>query len=86
MLTLTVQLSPAAAQALRDGQPGDDLRSLLRARSLQLLPLHPASADPALRQFYSVVIPEPDEARILDGLRACAGVEAAYLKPRDEPP
>ena len=86
MLTLTVQLSPAAAQALRDGRPGDDLRSLLRARSLQLLPLHPGSTDPALRQFYSVVIPEPDDAHILDSLRACAGVEAAYLKPRDEPP
>ncbi len=90
-MQLTLQLSPQAALALQGKRFADaDVQSLLRLvqqAGFALSPLHPGSFDPALQSYYIVEAPDTALNRdAIERIRACAGVEAAYVKPPDQPP
>jgi hypothetical protein len=50
---------------------------------LQLRPLHPGSDDPELASWF---VAEADDTEVVSALQSMAGVDAAYVKPDDEPP
>jgi hypothetical protein len=86
---VTVHLSRSAKKkraAKRDAGESR-LSAALAELGVQLEPLHPGSSDPELAsQFYVSVADEEDGERVATRLRSVPGVEAAYLKPPDEPP
>ena len=50
-------------------------------------PMHPGSSDPLLTPYFLIEAPNQDVAdKIINRLRSSVFVEAAYVKPPDEPP
>jgi len=87
----TVQVTAEAARALQGppsaAQRANPLLDFLVQHNLALAPMHKGAADPELRSFYVMELPDsvnPD--LLLDRLRSMPGVEAAYVKPPDELP
>lgn len=69
----------------------NDARESLRACTQTMgIALSPIDADTSsgseLAKFYVARVASDDASRIVARLRECAGVEAAYTKPRGEPP
>lgn len=92
-MQVVIILDRCVAQALRNSR--DELYDL-RARALldevekfdgSLEPMHPGSSDEQLLKYYIVTVPESVEAEeVRSHIQEMAGVEAAYIKPRDELP
>lgn len=52
-----------------------------------VVPVDPRASDPHLSTFFTIHVPNPDDAaRLASGLFGMPSVEAAYVKPSDEPP
>jgi hypothetical protein len=50
-------------------------------------PVHPLAGDPLLSTYFTVNVPDvEDAARLAAAVLDVPGVEAAYVKPSDEPP
>lgn len=84
-MRVTLQLTPAAAQRVHS-----------RTRSLESGPLpwlehhlvatHPDTSDPALATFFTIDVEDGSAAAgLLQRLRHDPAVQAAYIKPDDEP-
>jgi hypothetical protein len=88
--TIVIVLHIAVATALHRGQSSAATAALLECSGkmgLQLRPMHPNANDPFLMPFFVVyVTQEADVSEILNKLRDCPGIEAAYTKPPDETP
>lgn len=84
-MRITVQLTPAAATRAR----GPRTRSADTALSwleYPLQPVHPATRDATLATFFTVDVDDPEAAsRLVERLLKDPSVEAAYIKPADEP-
>lgn len=90
-IEITVQLSTEVARTLRCGSTRDleseALLQALGAYGVALQPLHPDAEDPLLTSYYTVSVPDAATAdQLLAELRQSVAVEAAYIKPMDEPP
>jgi hypothetical protein len=83
---LRVKPEPAARRKRRRAA-ADPFASVEKALGLQVQPLHPGSDDPELQRFFAVDVPDRGAAeRALALLRRVPAVDAAYVKPEDEPP
>ena len=94
-MELSVTLTPAAAAALhagrsdvgaaRGGRTSDDPDLAFLANRLR--PVHPGVTEPSLQVFFTLSTAGADDAqRLAEELRRNPHVEAAYVKPLDEPP
>lgn len=65
-----------------------ELRARLDEVGVTLDATHPGSHEPSLAPFFTVDIPDDAEllSRVLEILQESSVVEAAYVKPADEPP
>ena len=97
-IAITLQVSEETAQALRDAtvaQSGSSSHSrsvpsavkLVRDLGVELEPLHPGTIDSELQRFFIVTMEDGEPVdQVLDSLRECHGIDAAYLKPPDALP
>lgn len=92
---LVVLVEPAVAQNLREGRADEGsakaIAETVRAAGRTLTPLHPQTAnavmpDDMLSSFVITAPASPELDKLAERLRSVPGVEAAYVKPRDEPP
>ncbi len=90
---VVVRLSPQTAAALQEASsPGDDeaasLLSLVDQLGGRLRPRHPGVADPSMARWFVLDGPEDRGTgeSAASALRDHPAVEAAYVKPSDEPP
>ncbi len=83
-MQITVQLTPeAAARARGTGGRGAGALSWL---DRPLHPVHPATRDASLATFFTIDVEDREHAsRIVERLLKDPAVEAAYVKPGDEP-
>jgi hypothetical protein len=73
-------------QQLLSGTPSEEAGALARAAGTKLAPQHPGTSDPELASWYVAELADPAAAeRLAAALRDTRGVEAAYVKPGDEP-
>ena len=90
-MQLTVQVSQQASPGLAKGEAknpeGRELLRLAKELGIRFQPLHPGTEDPRLATYFVVEVPEaPTAQSVAARLRESQAVEAAYLKPPDEPP
>jgi len=62
------------------------LRTVEERTRLRLERLHPDTVDPELAKFATTRVARSSVESVIDLLMACAGVEAAYVKPGDALP
>lgn len=83
---VVVKLTPAAATRLRGSIGGSKASLAFKGLERGLIPLHPTTRDVSLQSFFVAEIDDPAEAsRIVETLLKDPAVEAAYIKPADEP-
>jgi hypothetical protein len=88
---ITVQAHPQAAAALHGRETPDSqieqLRRQLEELGLSLAAMHPGETDPLLAPYFTVEVPDDPElaARVLAILEGSEAIEAAYVKPPEEP-
>ena len=90
-MQIVVQLEAGTArlfrQQRREAAAANELAQVLAQSGLTLQALHPNSGDPVLSGFFHIDVQDQDiAARVIERLLQVPGVEAAYLKPRDEAP
>lgn len=91
MTRVIVQVVPRAVQALRHNEPPAPetraLAELLETLGIELRPTHPVTRDPELSTWFETDAPDLATAeQIASKLQANSAVEAAYIKPPEEPP
>ncbi|HEY2715004.1 MAG TPA: hypothetical protein VGI73_02160 [Solirubrobacterales bacterium] len=89
METVVVQLNHEAATELVRREATGSGRTLpgLEQLGRSLEPMHPGESDPALASYFTVEVPDAAAAdRAIAVLREHEAVEAAYVKPSEEPP
>lgn len=65
----------------------DELREVARAFGADLEPVHPGATDADLASSFTLDVSDPARAaEAAERLRALDSVEAAYVKPAEEPP
>ena len=85
-MQVIVKLSPAATRRERTARRGRTTIGVLKKSGRTLAPMHPTTRDVSLDSFFLVEIDDPVEAaRVAEALLKEPEVEAAYLKPADEP-
>ena len=83
-MQITVQLTPEAAARVR----GADVRGVRALPWLEcpLHPVHPSTRDACLATFFIIDVEDREHAsRLVERLLKDPAVEAAYVKPGDEP-
>ena len=90
-MEITLKVRPAIASELHKpgatGSQASDLLELTRKLGVSIRPTHPGTADPGLSSYFTLESGDEDAIQgVLEQLRAHKGVEAAYVKPRDELP
>ncbi len=67
--------------------PAARVLALIDEAHATVVPVDPRASDPHLSTFFTIHISSPDHAaRLASGLLGMPSVEAAYVKPSDEPP
>ena len=85
-MRITVQLTPAAARRARSPVGRSRSGRVIPWLEHPLRPVHPATDDPDLETYFMVEVANPAEAaRLAARLLEDPSVEAAYIKPADEP-
>ena len=90
-MAIIVQLRPEIASELRSSASGrqsiTDVEEVLRELGVDLRPLHPSVTDEVLSTYFvASVSGRAESAHVVQRLRACEGVEAAYVKGATEDP
>jgi hypothetical protein len=86
-MQVIVQLNAVAARRERAARGGRTAIGSLKKSGRTLAPLHPTTRDASAASFFLLEIDDPSEAaRVAEELLADPDVEAAYVKPADEPP
>jgi len=90
-MRITVQLDPKIARTLTHGRLSKktcpELKELLDALSVNLVPLHPGAEDDTSRSFFAVDVPDYKAVEtVVKRLRPCRGILAAYFTPVDDLP
>ncbi len=91
MTNITLQVRPDVSRALQQrGPPSAESEELLKTAAnlgVSLEPIHPGAEDPLLISYFTVKVTDPDSVElVVDRLRQCRAVEAAYVKPPDALP
>jgi hypothetical protein len=90
MVEIVVKLRPDVAAAMQSGttEPAEaELRKTLDDLGVSLEPVHPGFDDSLLAPYFRVEVDDPEAAdRVITSLQQSEVVEAAYVKPADEPP
>lgn len=85
-MRITVQLTADATRRVR-GTARAKRGAVLSWLRQPLDRVHPETSDPALASFFAIDVDDRQEAlKLLDRLLEDSAVEAAYIKPDDEPP
>jgi hypothetical protein len=85
-MQVIVKLKPAAARRERAAGGGLSTIGVLKKSGWTMAPIHPTTRDASLDSFFRIEIDDPVEAaRVAEALLKEPEVEAAYLKPADEP-
>jgi hypothetical protein len=89
-MEITLQVRPDVARALQRGPPSAESQELLKAAAdlgVSLEPIHPGAEDPLLISYFTVAVSDPASVEeVVNRLRQCRAVEAAYVKPPDALP
>lgn len=89
-MQIVVQLEPGMARLFQQQEraaAATELALALAQLGVALQPLHPGSSDPVLSGYFNTDVTDQGAAeRVIDRLLHVKGVEAAYIKPRDEMP
>jgi hypothetical protein len=88
---IVAKLSPDAARSLHQQGPqdteADALGAVAEELGVVLRPMHPGTEDPDLMTYFMAESPDLETAnRLIHRLQEFESVEAAYVKPPDEPP
>lgn len=85
-MRITLQLTPEATERARSTRSrGGHASGSLLGRAL--VPIHPTTTDASLSRFFSMDVDNQAEAsKLVARLLKDPNVEAAYIKPDDEPP
>jgi hypothetical protein len=88
---ITVKVRPGDAPGLHGTAPPSPdaagLRDTAARLGLSLVPQHPGETDPLLAPYFTAEVADPALAEsALSALRDSPAVEAAYVKPAEEPP
>ncbi len=88
---VTLRVVPEVARALHGRcAPTPESASVVEAVAefgVRLVPIHPGIDDPELMRYFAVEVPAQALAeRVVTRLRQIAVVDAAYVKPPDQPP
>jgi hypothetical protein len=87
---VTVKVLPEHAASLRPGGApvgaAEQLLETLRKHDASLTPLHPRTTDETIAPWFTAEVSEDKADGLLHSLRSSPAVEAAYVKPADEPP
>jgi hypothetical protein len=90
MVEIVVRLRPDVAAAMQSGttEPVEaELRNTLESLGISLEAVHPGFDDALLAPYFHVEVDDPEAAdRVITSLQQSGLVEAAYVKPADEPP
>jgi hypothetical protein len=89
-MTVSVQLAPEAARALRSHSvPGEAVQSLLKLLDqfgVRLKPAMPGADHPSLMTWFVIeALDAPSAERIAETLRRHPSVRSAFCKPPEEP-
>jgi hypothetical protein len=89
-MQISVQVNRTAAAELHGEQTSNpdvsELRRRLDELGLRLAPMHPGETDPQLATYFMVDVHNDTElTRALEFLQESPVVEAAYVKPPEEP-
>lgn len=85
-MRVTVRLTPTATKRARGPRTRSASRGVLPWLKYTLQPVHPSTRDANLATFFTVDIDDPQEAsRVVERLLKDPSVDAAYIKPDDEP-
>lgn len=83
---MPVEVIVKLAEAGADATARRTLELCAREAGVTIAPLHPATSDPDLASYYVARVEPQAVDVVLARFLACAGVDAAYLKPAAEPP
>jgi hypothetical protein len=88
---VTIQLRQDVAIALQQRQintpAAQELFKTAQELGVELKPMHPGARDSYLAPYFTAEVPNSATAeRVINRLRNCEAVEAAYVKPADEMP
>jgi glutamine synthetase adenylyltransferase len=87
---ITVKMAPDVAQAMTSGLKHRDVEPIIQAahdEQTELIPVAPASESSELASYFSARVADADAARrLVRRLQQLRGVDAAFVKPIDEPP
>ena len=83
-VTVKVRDQSAASSGDPTGAHTQSLEKVLQESAVRLEPMHPGSEDPALASWFTAEVDRVDD--VLRTLRSSAAIEAAYVKPAEEPP
>ena len=90
-MEVTIRVLPEVAQALHHHQPVTnktrELMAVAAELGITLEPVHPGIDDVELMRYFAVSVPDhAAAAQVIQRLRSCVAVDAAYVKPPDELP
>ena len=87
---VTVRLVADVARAVHHNErtpTSEELASATRELSVTLVPIHPGIEDGELMRYFAIEVPsQPVADRVIERLRRCAAIDAAYVKPPDALP
>lgn len=66
--------------------PDENLEQALRTQGASLTPMHPGTQDSDLASWFETDVDDDKVDEVLRVLRSSAAIEAAYVKPAEEPP
>jgi hypothetical protein len=85
-ITVKVRDQSAASRGDSTTAHTESLGKALRESGVTLEPMHPGSEDPALASWFTAEVEDDRVDDVLRALRSSAAIEAAYVKPAEEPP
>jgi hypothetical protein len=93
--TMTVQIivkilpdiAPELHQQRISSPELEELSKIQRSLDIVLAPVHPRIKDSSLASYFTVEVPDEAKAKlVIERLKLCKAVDAAYIKPSDELP
>lgn len=87
---VTVRLAPDVARALHHREQtarSEEVASATRELGVTLVPIHPGIEDGELMRYFAIEVPsQPVADGVIQRLRRCAAIDAAYVKPPEALP